>query len=139
MKPHASLTLALLFAAGVTCTLPARGVSFQVGHRPEIGRIDAPKTGRAGQPVKITVTAKKEGGSGCGLALRFGDGEERQFKINHEDVKFPLLVEHVYKKNGKYNVRAVGREITTNKECKGSASASIQIGEAKAAAKSAKP
>lgn len=139
MRFGGSLTLAVLCAVGATFALPVQGVSFQVGHRPEIGGIDAPKTARAGQPVKMTISAKKEGGSGCGLVVRFGDGEEQQFKINHDNVKLPLTVEHAYKKNGKYTVRAIGREITTNKECKGSASAAIQVGEPKASVKGAKP
>jgi hypothetical protein len=139
MRFHGSLTPAVLSACVVTFALPVQAVSFQVGHRPEIGNIDAPKTAKAGQPVKMTISAKKEGGSGCGMVVRFGDGEEQQFKVNRDNVKFPLTVEHAYKKNGKYTIRAIGREITTNKECKGSATAAIQVGEPKAAAKGAKP
>ena len=139
MRFHGSLAVAVLCAAGAIHATPVQGVAFQVGHRPEIAKIDAPKTAKAGQPVKITVSAKKEGGSGCGLVVRFGDGEEQQFKINHDNVKLPLTVEHAYKKNGKYTVRAIGREITTNKECKGSASAAIQVGEPKPPVKGAKP
>ena len=139
MRFHGSLSLAIVCAAGATFAPPVQGLAFQVGHRPEIAKIDAPKTAKTGQPVKMTISAKKEGGSGCGLVVRFGDGEEQQFKINHENVKLPLTVEHAYRKNGKYTVRAIGREITTNKECKGSASAAIQVGEPKAGAKGSKP
>lgn len=139
MRFHGSLALAVLSAVGIAFALPVQAVSFQVGHRPEIGTIDTPKTAKAGQPVKMTITSKKEGGSGCGMLVRFGDGEEQQFKINRDNVKFPLTIEHAYKKNGKYTIRAIGREITTNKECKGSATGAIQVGEPKAAAKGAKP
>lgn len=124
-----------LCALGASFAIPVQAVSYQLGHRPEIGTIEAPKTAGPGQAVRITVTAKKEGGSGCGLVIRFGDGAEQQFKINRDNVKFPLTVEHVYKKNGRYTVRASGREITTNKECKGSASAVIQVGQPRPAAK----
>lgn len=127
----------LLFVAVTTFAIPAAAVSFQLGHRPEIGKIDAPKTAKAGQAVKITVSAKKDGNSGCGLVLNFGDGSDRQFKINRDDGKLPVSVEHVYQKNGTYTVRASGLEITTNKECKGSATAVIQVGEPKKAGKGA--
>jgi len=124
-----------LCALGASFAIPVEAVSFQVGHRPEIGTIDAPRTAKPGQAIRITVSAKKEGGSGCGMVLRFGDGAEQQFKINRDNVTFPVTVEHVYRKNGRYTVRASGREITTNKECKGSASAVIRVGEPKPAAK----
>jgi hypothetical protein len=63
------------------------------------------------------------------MIVTFGDGsEDKQFKMNQDGVKFPLVVEHVYKKAGKYTVKVRGKEITTNKECKGSASATIQVG-----------
>lgn len=139
MRFHENLTPAVVCAVGVAFALPVQAVSFQVGHRPEIGNIDAPKTAKAGQPVRMTINSKKEGGSGCGMVVRFGDGEEQQFKINRDHVKFPLTIEHAYKKNGKYTIRAIGREVTTNKECKGSATAAIQVGEPRAAAKGAKP
>jgi len=135
MRFASKLVPVALCALGAGFAKPVEAVSFQVGHRPEIGSIDAPKTAKPGQPIRLTVSAKKEGGSGCGLVLRFGDGAEQQFKVNRDDVKFPLTVEHVYKKNGRYTVRASGREITTNKECKGSASAVIQVGQPKPAAK----
>ena len=126
-----TLVMTLCALAGAASALPVLALTYQVGHRPEIARIDAPKTVKSGQPVRILIEAKKEGGAGCGMVLRFGDGAEQQFKINHEGVKLPLVVEHVYKKDGKYTVRAQGREITTSKECKGSASATIQVGETK--------
>ena len=63
------------------------------------------------------------------MTVSFGDGsEDKQFKMNQDGVKFPMAVEHVYKKAGKYTVKARGTLITTNKECKGSASATIQVG-----------
>jgi len=134
MKPlDRKLTLTLLAALGVTLAAPLHALTYQVGHRPEIGRVDAPKTIKPGDAVRILIEAKKEGGSGCGMLVTFGDGsEDKQFKMNQDGVKFPLVVEHVYKKAGKYTVKARGKEITTNKECKGSASATVQVGEPKA-------
>ena len=129
MKRLALISLSLL---GTTLTAPVHGQAFQIGHRPEIGGINAPKTLKPGEAAQIRIDAKKEGGSGCGVVVNFGDGSEaRQFKMNVDGVKFPLTVEHTYKKAGKYTVQVRGKEITTNKECKGSASATIQVSEPK--------
>jgi hypothetical protein len=130
---------AAILGTGLLAPLPAFAVSYQLGHRPEIGAIQAPKTTKAGQPIPITVAAKKEGGSGCGLVVSFGDGSDRQLKMNGDDGKFPVTMEHTYKKDGKYTLRASGREITTNKACKGSASTVIQVGEIKPGKPAAKP
>jgi hypothetical protein len=125
MKRLAVISLSLL---SVTLTAPVHGQAFQIGHRPEIGSINAPKTLKPGEAVQIRIDAKKEGNSGCGLVVNFGDGSEaRQIKVNSDGVKFPLTVEHTYKKAGKYTLQVRGKEITTNKECKGSASATIQV------------
>jgi PKD domain-containing protein len=107
---------------------PALAVGLQLGHRPEIGAVEAPKTVKAGQAVKITVTAKNDGSSGCGLLVKWGDGTDQQMKMNRDEAKFPLTLEHTYKKNGRYTVNASGKEITTNKACKGTASAVVQVG-----------
>ena len=121
--------LILSAALGATLAAPAHALTYQVGHRPEIGGIEAPKTIKPGDVAKIVISSKKEGGAGCGMIVAFGDGsEDKQFKMNTDGVKFPLAVEHAYKKAGKYTVRVRGKEITTNKECKGSASATIQVG-----------
>lgn len=118
----------LLASLGASVALPVLAVGLQMGHRPEIGAIDAPKTAKAGEMVKITIAAKKEGSSGCGLLVKFGDGSDRQIKINRDEAKFPVSVEHAWKKDGKYTVSASGKAITTNKACKGSSSAVIQVG-----------
>ena len=136
MRNLSSFLLASLSAAAA---LPALAVGLQMGHRPEIGAIQAPKTAKAGETVKITVSAKNEGGSGCGLLVKFGDGADQQMKMNRDEAKFPVTIEHAYKKDGKYTVSASGKEITTNKACKGSASAVIQVGAPKKAATGAKP
>jgi len=129
MKRLALIPLSLL---GMTLTAPVHGQAFQLGHRPEIGAINAPKTLKPGETAQIRIDAKKEGNSGCGMVVNFGDGSEaRQFKMNSDGVKFPLAVEHTYKKAGKYTVQVRGKEITTNKECKGSASATIQVSDPK--------
>ncbi|HTN28230.1 MAG TPA: hypothetical protein VL180_10625 [Burkholderiales bacterium] len=126
MKTLAGLLVSTL---AVCATFPAQALTYQIGHRPEIGRVDAPKTIKTGEAARILIESKGEGGAGCGMIVSFGDGsEDKHFKMNQDGVKFPMAVEHVYKKAGKYTVKARGTLITTNKECKGSASATIQVG-----------
>ena len=126
------LTLVSLSLLGLTLTAQVHGQAFQIGHRPEIGAINVPKTLKPGESAQIRIDAKKEGNSGCGMVVNFGDGSEaRQVKVNSDGVKFPVTVEHTYKKAGKYTVSVKGKEITTNKECKGSASATIQVSDPK--------
>ena len=128
-----------VFVCAAVVAFPASALTLQMGHRPEIGAVAAPKSAKPGESVKITVSAKKEGGSGCGLLLNFGDGTDVKVKINVDNEKLPLEVAHAYKKNGRYTVRASGVEITTHKGCKGSATAVIQVGAPKKAAAAAKP
>jgi hypothetical protein len=123
-----NITRYLIAAASAVMALPALAIGLQMGHRPEIGAVDAPKSAKTGETVKITVKAKNEGSSGCGLLVKFGDGADRKMKMNRDEAKFPVTLEHAYKKDGKYTVSASGTEITTNKACKGSASAVIQVG-----------
>lgn len=74
------------------------------------------------------------------MPVKLGDGTDRQIKINRDEAKFPVTVEHAWKKDGKHTMSASGKEITTNKACKGSTSAVIQVGEQKKVkAKSVKP
>ena len=126
------LTVISLSLLGMTLTTQAHAQAFQLGHRPEIGGINAPTTLKPGEAAQIRIDAKTEGSSGCGIVVAFGDGSEaKQFKMNSDGVKFPLTVEHTYKKAGKYTVSVKGKQITTNKECKGSASATIQVSDPK--------
>ena len=133
--PQVMRPVAVLLSLAALAPATASAVSFQLGHRPEIGSIRAPQTATAGQPIPIPVNAKQDGNSDCGMLVTFGDGKDRQFKMNGSDGKFPITIEHTYQKDGRYTVRASGRVITTNKECKGSASAVIQVGAPKKAAK----
>jgi hypothetical protein len=122
------LCTVLFVSLGASVALPALAVGLQMGHRPEIGGVDVPKTAKAGETVKITVKAKNDGSASCGLLVKFGDGSDQQMKMNTDGAKFPVTFEHAYKKNGKYTVSASGKEITTHKACKDSASAVIQVG-----------
>jgi hypothetical protein len=106
---------------------------------PQIGGVDIPKTAKAGETVRVTVKAAKDGTSTCGMVINFGDGVEQQFKINAEGGKLPVSVEHVYTKAGKYTIQAKGRKITTHHSCKDSASATIQINPVKKVGKASTP
>jgi hypothetical protein len=125
MRNHARILSACV---GLSFAVPVFAVGLQMGHRPEIGAVTAPTTAKPGEMVKITVSAKNDGSSGCGLLVKFGDGTDRQMKMNRDEAKFPITLEHAYKKEGKYTISAGGTDITTNKACKGSASAVIQVG-----------
>ena len=133
MKAFSGRTVVVVLSTlGTMMSFSANALTYQVGHRPEIGKVDAPKTIKPGEAARILIEAKKEGGAGCGLLVNFGDGSEAsQFKMNSDGVKFPLTVEHTYKKAGMYTVQVRGKEITTNKECKGSATATIQVSDPK--------
>lgn len=127
-----TLASVLMSMVAVAAASPVQAFTYQIGHRPEIGKIDVPKTIKPGDSARILIESKGEGGAGCGMIVSFGDGsEDTQFKMNHQGVKFPMVVEHVYKKAGKYTVQARGKVITTDKECKGSASATIDVIEPK--------
>ena len=106
---------------------PASAITLPAFDLPQIGSIDLPKTAKAGETVRVTVKAAKDGTSICGMALDFGDGSNQQFKVNADGAKLPVSVEHVYKKAGKYTVQAKGRKITTHHSCKDGASAAIEI------------
>ena len=134
-----NIPLFLFTTLSTTLAIPALAVGLQFGHRPEIGAVEAPKTAKAGETVKLVVKAKKDGDSGCGLLVKFGDGSDHQMKINRGDATFPVTLEHAYKKNGKYTVSASGKEITTHKSCRGTASTVIQVGAPAKAKAPAKP
>ena len=44
------------------------------------------------------------------MLVKFGDGTDRQIKINRDEAKFPLSLEHAYKKDGEYTVSAGGSQ-----------------------------
>ena len=118
-------SVVMIMCAAVS--MPALAVTMPAFDLPQIGSIDLPKTAKAGETVKVTVKASKDGTSTCGMVLDFGDGGNQQFKINAEGTKLPISADHVYNKAGKYTVQVKGRKITTHHSCTGSASAIIQI------------
>jgi len=126
-----SISQVALFAGLAFCALtlnPALAVTLPAFDLPEIGSIDLPKSAKAGEPVQITVKGSKDGTSACGIVVNFGDGTNQQYKVNVDNAKLPLGVEHVYKKAGNYTVKVTGKKVTTHHSCKGGASAAIKIG-----------
>ena len=60
-----------------------------------------PNPAKAGQEVKITISAEGEAPSLCGMVVHFDDGSEsRQIKIDGKDGKFPATIAKTYAKAG---------------------------------------
>lgn len=96
-----------------------------------------PASARAGQEVKITVSADGEAPSYCGMVVHFGDGSEsRNFKIDGNEAKFPVSFSRTFAKPGTFTVKAEGMKVTTHFPCMGKATASVVV---EAAAEAAKP
>ena len=129
-----STRIATLFGLLALSCASVNAQLIQLGSRPEIKKLEAPATGKAGEAVNITVSAT-EGSAWCGLLLEYGDGNTDQIKINDEN-KFPVTVSHTYAKGGKYTIKASGVDITTHKNCKSDASSKIVISAPKKAVKS---
>ena len=70
--------LAVLIACSVASSV-SYAVSLPAFDLPEIGGIDLPSTAIAGDSVRMTIKATKDGTSACGLSIDFGDG------TNHGD------------------------------------------------------
>lgn len=130
--------LAVLIACSVASSV-SYAVSLPAFDLPEIGGIDLPSTAIAGDSVRMTIKATKDGTSACGLSIDFGDGTNQQFKVNVENTKMPISVDHAYKKPGKYTVKASGKKITTHHSCKGNSSAIITVSAPKKSGKASKP
>lgn len=99
-----------------------------------------PNPAKAGQEVKITISAEGEAPSFCGMVVHFDDGSEsRQIKIDGKDGKFPATIAKTYAKAGSYSVKAEGKKITTHFPCVGSATTKLVVEGAPAVAKPAAP
>jgi len=102
------LIATLLFVAAA---LPAGAQTFS-GVKLE------PAVAKVGEPVKITGTFDSAGNPNCNLRVDFGDGKNKNFKINQEkDV--PLVTTHTYTKPGNYKVSILPRTDLPMIKCKG--------------------
>lgn len=127
MRLEHRFTAIALTVSCALASLPAAAITLPAFDLPQIGSIDLPKTAKAGETVQMTIKAAKDGTSACGMIVSFGDGSDQMFKINVDNAKFPLTIEHVYKSAGKYTIQARGRKVTTHHSCKENAQAVIQI------------
>ncbi len=116
----------------------AWAVSLPAFDLPEIGSVEVASTAKVGESVQITVKASKNGTSVCGVLVNFGDGSNQQIKVNEDNAKLPISVEHTYKKPGKYTVQVSGKKITTHHSCKGGASAIVSVSAPKKSGKTGK-
>lgn len=88
----------------------------------------APNPVRAGQEVKITISAEGEAPAFCGMVVHFDDGSEsRQVKIDGKEGKFPVVIARTYARAGSYSIKAEGRKITSHFPCVGAATAKLVV------------
>jgi hypothetical protein len=117
----------------VAAALPAGAQTFS-GVKVE------PAAAKVGEPVTVTGTFDSAGNPNCNLRVEFGDGANKNFKINQEkDV--PLVTTHVYTKPGNYKVQILPRTALPMLKCKGgdqSAMLKVEAPVAAAAAPAAK-
>ena len=98
-----------------------------------------PSPVRAGQEVKITISAEGEAPAFCGMEVDFGDGSEsRNIKIGSDHNQFPVTITKTYAKAGSYRIKAEGKKITTHFKCLGKAKVGLVV-EADPAAKPVAP
>ncbi len=104
----------------------------------DIGAVKVePSPARAGQEVKVTISAEGEAPAFCGMVVHFDDGESRNIKIDSNEAKFPVTIAKTYAKAGTYSIKAEGKKITTHFPCMGAASVLLTVEAAAAAAKPA--
>lgn len=124
---------------------PALGVALVVAstlafaQQGGIGSIKIePSPARAGQEVKVTISADGEAPAFCGMEVHFGDGSEpRNVKIDGKTHKFPVTLTKTYDKPGTYGLKAEGKKVTTHLKCMGKAKATLVVEAPPAAAKPA--
>jgi hypothetical protein len=77
-----------------------------------------PAEAKAGEPVKITVAFTEADNPNCNMRLHFGDGSNRDFKINQAK-DMPVVVSYTYAKAGEYRLRAEGKTALPRLKCLG--------------------
>ena len=97
-----------------------------------------PSPARAGQEVKITISAEGEAPGFCGMVVHFDDGSEsRNIKIDGKETKFPVTISKTYAKAGTYSITADGKKVTSHFPCVGKATAKLVVEAPPAAAQPA--
>lgn len=99
-----------------------------------------PSPVRAGQEVKITISAEGDAPTFCGMEVNFGDGSKKQkVKIGSDNNKFPVTLTKIYDKPGTYTIKADGKKVTTHLKCPGKTTMQLVVAAPPAAARSATP
>lgn len=106
MNKWHSLGLSLVLAAGAAGAQTITGIQVE------------PAQARVGEPVQITVTFENAESPNCNLRLHFGDGKNRNHKVNQaKDV--PLVRSYTYTQAGDYTVKAEGKTALPMLKCPG--------------------
>jgi PKD domain len=97
-----------------------------------------PANAEAGAPVKISASFDNADNPNCNVRVHFGDGTNKDFKINQpKDV--PLLTEHRYAKPGSYTVKVEPKTALPTLKCVGANQSTLLKVVAPVAAGAAKP
>jgi hypothetical protein len=97
-----------------------------------------PSPARAGQEVRITISAEGDAPTFCGMEVNFGDGSaKRKVKIGSDNNKFPVTLTKTYDKPGTYTIKADGQKITTHLKCLGKTTTQLVVEAPPGAAKAA--
>lgn len=87
-----------------------------------------PSPARAGQPVRITVSASDAENAICGLTVHWDDGQsERAQKVGDKWGGFPRSFEHTYARPGRYIIKAEGQRAGTFLPCGGEATVTLLV------------
>jgi len=73
----------------------------------------------AGQPSKLVIHSGADPSKWCGLAMDFGDGEVRELRVKAAPQGFPMAVDKTFNTAGSYNVKVVGKKVTSHWPCVG--------------------
>lgn len=77
-----------------------------------------PAQAKVGEPVQVTVGFDNADNPNCNVRLHFGDGSNRDHKVNQaKDV--PLVRSHTYAKAGQYTIKAEGKTALPMLKCLG--------------------
>ena len=77
-----------------------------------------PAQPKAGEPVQVTVTFDNADNPNCNVRLHFGDGTNRDHKVNQAK-DAPLVRSHTFTKAGQYSVKAEGKTALPMLKCTG--------------------
>jgi len=84
--------------------------------------------------VKFTIDGDSPANSNCGLIVQYsGADTQDNRRLNGKDIKFPLVIDHVFTHPGTFNVVAKGDKVNNAYRCFGEANVKVVINDAPAA------